>query len=113
MRVARLDEQMQVIALDGELRDAEVAALARRSEASADFLHECPAPKRRHVALHSQRDVRRALARHRLAPHVIDDRAPPARATGAASRSAASRAPAMIVEGELQRAHRRIDSRLC
>ncbi len=36
----RLDHQVYVIALNGELRDAEVAALAARAEAAAQRLHE-------------------------------------------------------------------------
>jgi hypothetical protein len=38
--ILRFDEDVNVISLDRELCDAEAAALARRSEAAADFLHE-------------------------------------------------------------------------
>jgi hypothetical protein len=108
MCVVRLDQHVNVIALDRELCDAEVAALARNSEAAAQGAHEGSLSQRRQFFAHAQRDVRGAIARDRLASHVVDDRPPPARAAGTRSRTAAPRAPAMVVEGDLGRAHLRL-----
>ena len=59
LSVPCLDDQVQVIALDRELRDAEVGALARDREAAAHLLDETTSPERRDIAPDSQRDVRR------------------------------------------------------
>jgi hypothetical protein len=48
-----------VVALDRELRDAEVGALARDSEAATHFLDETTGPERRDIVPNSQGDVRR------------------------------------------------------
>jgi len=104
--VLGFDEKMQVIALDRELRDAEVATLARHSEAALDLGYEGSASERRNITLRAQRDVRRAAPRQHLASHVVHDRPAAARATGARARPTAPCAATMVVEGELRRSHR-------
>jgi hypothetical protein len=100
------DHQMNVVALDREVRDAEFAALARRSEAAAEFIHETSSSQRRQTLANPQRHVRRTLARDRLAADVMDDRAPTSRSARARARTASPGAASMVIEGELHPMHR-------
>src|SRR2546426_5500758 len=53
-----------MIALDGVVADAELAALAAAAEAGLELAHEATRPQRRDVAADAQRHVGRAAARH-------------------------------------------------
>src|SRR5262245_33697978 len=64
-----------MIALDREVADAELAALAAGAQPRLEVADETAAAQRGNIALHAQRDVRRAAVRHVRAPDVVYGRA--------------------------------------
>jgi hypothetical protein len=99
-----LDDEVEVVAEDAVLDDAEVVAWAQRA---ADDRDDRVAAQRGQPVDDAQRDVEREARREPLAGRVRDP-GPPARSAGARPPAAAAARPAGVVEGELRvdRGHR-------
>jgi hypothetical protein len=80
--VLRLDDQVNVITLERELRDAKLSALARRPEGAANLAHQGRAAKRRNARSHAPRHEAGKTPSEALAPAMPHARPRPRLAPG-------------------------------
>src|SRR5688572_14821838 len=88
---ARLHDEVDVIALDRVVADAELAALAAAAQPDLELADEAPTSQRRHLAPNPQRHVGRTAARDLRPLHVMDRRP-----RGGALRPAPARLPPWV-----------------
>ena len=97
----RLDQHVDVVALDAVVDDPKLAALAALRPASSQLAKQSLRTESWNVWLHPKCDVHRARAGDGVAPSVCHLGARTTRTAGAGSRSTAAAAHAVVLEGEL------------